>query len=214
MAKTFIIADNQDITKAGLRHFIGTAHSDSVVFEAEDKKRLTELLLHESDAIVILDYTNTGFNSTDEILNLSKKFTEVKWILFSTELGEPTIKEMSLYENISMILKESSTNEILAAMQYAIRGEKYLCQHISNMLISGNQKKEVIQQLTQTEIEVLKLIAHGKTVKEIATLRNSSFHTIVTHKKNIFRKLEVNTVYEATKYALKAGLIEIVEYYI
>ena len=54
----------------------------------------------------------------------------------------------------------------------------------------------------------------GKTVKEIADLRNSSVHTIITHEKNLFRKLEVNNVYEATKYALKAGLIELVEYYI
>ena len=68
--------------------------------------------------------------------------------------------------------------------------------------------------MTPTEREVLRLIASGKTVKEIAALRNSSVHTIITHKKNLFRKLEVNNVYEATKYALKAGLIELVEYYI
>ncbi len=51
-------------------------------------------------------------------------------------------------------------------------------------------------------------------MKEIAALRNSSVHTIITHKKNLFRKLEVNNIYEATKYALKAGMIELVEYYI
>jgi DNA-binding NarL/FixJ family response regulator len=51
-------------------------------------------------------------------------------------------------------------------------------------------------------------------VKEIAQQRVSSIHTIVTHKKNIFRKLEVNNVYEATKYALRAGLVEMVEYYL
>ena len=52
------------------------------------------------------------------------------------------------------------------------------------------------------------------SVKEIAAERTSSVHTIITHKKNIFRKLEVNNVYEATKYALRAGLVELVEYYI
>ena len=51
-------------------------------------------------------------------------------------------------------------------------------------------------------------------VKEIAAERNSSIHTITTHKKNIFRKLQINSVYEATKYALRAGLLEMVEYYI
>ncbi|MDY6099278.1 MAG: LuxR C-terminal-related transcriptional regulator, partial [Bacteroidaceae bacterium] len=54
--------------------------------------------------------------------------------------------------------------------------------------------------------------AYGKSVKEIAAERNSSVHTITTHKKNIFRKINVNTIYEATKYALRAGLLEMVEY--
>jgi DNA-binding NarL/FixJ family response regulator len=68
--------------------------------------------------------------------------------------------------------------------------------------------------LTTTEVEILRLIARGLSVKEIAQERVSSIHTIVTHKKNIFRKLQVNNVYEATKYALRAGLVEMVEYYL
>jgi DNA-binding NarL/FixJ family response regulator len=63
-------------------------------------------------------------------------------------------------------------------------------------------------------VEILRMIARGMTVKEIAAERVSSIHTIVTHKKNIFRKLEVNNVHEATKYALRAGLVEMVEYYL
>jgi DNA-binding NarL/FixJ family response regulator len=68
--------------------------------------------------------------------------------------------------------------------------------------------------LTHTEQEILKSIALGKSVKEIAVERFSSVHTIMTHKKNIFRKLEVNNVHEATKYALRSGLIDTMEYYI
>jgi DNA-binding NarL/FixJ family response regulator len=69
-------------------------------------------------------------------------------------------------------------------------------------------------ELTRTETEILKEIALGKTTKEIAAARCSSFHTVNTHRKNIFRKLEVNTAYEATKYALRAGLVDSAEYYI
>ena len=73
---------------------------------------------------------------------------------------------------------------------------------------------DVRESLTVTEKEVLRLIASGKTVKEIAAIRSSSEHTIVAHKKNIFRKLGVNNVYEATRYALRSGLVEMMEYYI
>lgn len=58
------------------------------------------------------------------------------------------------------------------------------------------------------------LIASGFSAKEIAAKRVSSIHTITTHKKNIFRKLGVNNIYEATRYAFRVGLIELVEYYI
>ena len=62
--------------------------------------------------------------------------------------------------------------------------------------------------------KVNELYNSGKTVKEIAVERHSSVHTIISHKKNIFRKIEVNNVYEATKYALHAGLVDLMEYYI
>ena len=68
--------------------------------------------------------------------------------------------------------------------------------------------------LTLTETEILKDIALGMTTREIAEKRFSSFHTVNTHRKNIFRKLGVNTVHEATKYALRAGLVDSAEYYI
>lgn len=68
--------------------------------------------------------------------------------------------------------------------------------------------------LSASEIAVLKLIARGMTVKEIAAERTSSIHTIITHKKNIFRKIGVNTIHETTRYALRTGLVELIEYYI
>ena len=97
-------------------------------------------------------------------------------------------------------------------MKCAIEKERFFCHQITNTLINKKQKK--YNELTYTEVEILKLIAQGKSVKEIAQIRVSSIHTIVTHKKNIYRKLEISNAYEATKYCLRAGLIEIVEYYI
>lgn len=72
----------------------------------------------------------------------------------------------------------------------------------------------VRESLTVAEKDVLRLIAAGKSVREIAAVRGSSEHTIVAHKKNIFRKLGVNNVHEATRYALRSGLVEMMEYYI
>ena len=149
----------------------------------------------------------------EELLVINKRYPAVHWILFSAELGEPLIRRLSIEPAFSLLLKESTAEEIRAALAAALVGEPYHCHAIESLLNSHPQPKEEVA-LTPTEREVLRLIASGKSVKEIAALRNSSVHTIITHKKNLFRKLEVNNVYEATKYALKAGLIELVEYYI
>ncbi len=70
------------------------------------------------------------------------------------------------------------------------------------------------KKLTSTEREILRLIALGHSVKEIAAMRCNSEYTISTHKKNIFSKLGVTNAHDATKYALRTGIIDLVEYYI
>ena len=109
--------------------------------------------------------------------------------------------------------------EIREALDFAYKGKRYICQQITELLLATpskeeNQRKETLPNLTKTELEILKDIALGMTTKEIAQKRFSSFHTVNTHRKNIFRKLAVNNVHEAIKFALRAGLVDSAEYYI
>lgn len=210
---TFLIADNQFITQVGLRWLIRQTYTDALIHEVADKRALLAVLSEGKTSVVILDYTLCDFREVEELLVINKRYPTVHWILFSAELGEPLIRRLSIEPAFSLLLKESSAEEIRAALAAALSGKSFHCHAIESLLCSRPQPKEEVA-LTPTEREVLRLIASGKTVKEIAALRNSSVHTIITHKKNLFRKLEVNNVYEATKYALKAGLIELVEYYI
>ena len=211
---TFIIADNQDITRMGMHGYISAIFSGCRMIDVTDKKELMLALVECNDSVVILDYTLFDINGIEEFLIIEKRFPRVRWILFSNELSEDFIRRMSIERNIGMILKENSGEEIHSALMCTAHGERFLCHQITNLLIIGSDKPEIHSVLTVTEIDILKLIAHGKSVKEIALERTSSSHTIITHKKNIFRKLGVNNVYEATKYTLRAGLIEMVEYYI
>jgi DNA-binding NarL/FixJ family response regulator len=101
------------------------------------------------------------------------------------------------------------------AIDYATRGDRYLCQRAAEVLICQQADEEQRPKvLTETEIEILRGVAQGKTTKEIAYERYSSIHTVNTHKKNIFRKLQVNTAHEAIKYAFRAGLVDPSEFYI
>jgi DNA-binding NarL/FixJ family response regulator len=210
---TFILADNQDITRKGIEGYISSLFADNRTVNVANKKELLAALVENDKAVVVLDYTLFDINGIDDFLVMVHRFA-ASWVLFSTELSENFICRLGVEKSVSVILKDNLGDEICSALKCAAAGERFLCHQISNLLIMGPDKPEVHSVLTPSEIEILKLIARGKSAKEIAAERVSSIHTIITHKKNIFRKLEVNNVYEATKYALRAGLIEMVEYYI
>lgn len=215
---TFLLADNQDITRFGFHYLLDGITDRTEAIETIDIRTRSELLRHiqeHEDAIVVLDYSLFDIYSIEELLNIAGRFPSVHWIMFSEDLSESFVRRLVLEQNFSILLKESNQQEMLMAVRYNIKGERFLCQSITNLLFSAPARKDDIRErLTATEVEVLKLIAQGKSVKEIAAERVSSIHTITTHKKNIFRKLEVNTIYEATKYALRAGLVEMADYYI
>ena len=168
--------------------------------------------------MVILDYTLFDFESVNELLILQSRFEQVDWILFSDELSDEFLRSL-LYNtrSFSVLMKDSTKEEIGTAIKEAYRGFRYICSHVSNLLLDSNKNVQSInarQVLTITEQEILKEMALGKTTKEIAAHRNVSAHTIMTHRKNIFRKIEVNNVHEATKYAMRSGIVDMAEYYI
>lgn len=212
-----ILADNQDITRLGLKAVVRSVLGNFGELGVKETARRQELiaeLKQNPTAVVVLDYTLFDLPSTDDLLNLAGRFPDVFWVLFSSDLTEQLIRRLSLEQNFSMVLKEDSAHEIVTALKCALGGVRFLCHQVTNLLLTPQAPLEKRDQLTTTETEILRLIALGKSAKEIAAERNSSIHTIHTHKKNIFRKINVNTAHEASRYAIRTGIVEMVEYYI
>ena len=137
------------------------------------------------------------------------------WILFSDELEDYFLRQILLVDpGISVVMKHNPLQNILDAVTCATYGETYLCDIAESILKDSNPQKKEADTLTASEKNILREIALGKTTKEIAFEKHLSFHTVNTHRRNIFRKLAVNNAHEATKYALQAGLIDLMEYYI
>ena len=103
----FVIFDNQDITRVGLRGYISLLYAAAKVSEVHDKKSLYGQLSVDEPAVVVLDYSLSDYKSVDELLVAAKRFATVHWILFSNELSERAIRQVSGEENISIVLKES-----------------------------------------------------------------------------------------------------------
>lgn len=197
---------------------LGSRSDTSLLLEACNKAELIQQLRLHPEAVVILDYTLFDFTGADELIVLHERFKGADWVLFSDELSIAFLRQV-LFSSMAfgVVLKDNSKEEIYTALQCAARKERFICHHVSNLLLTGSIPAHPTPHdglLTTAERSILKEIASGKTTKEIAAEKNLSFHTVNSHRKNIFRKLGVNNAHEATKYAMKAGIVDLVEYYI
>lgn len=213
------IADNQEITRAGLIYIV-SQRPDCESKLTSDKTSLIEALKDDSHAVIILDYTLFDINDAAELNIISQRFPNAQWILFCDDLSHDFLREIVLVcPKCGIVLKDCSLAELREALDFASKGKRYICQQITELLLASpfkeeTQPNETLPNLTKTELEILRDITLGMTTKEIAQKRFSSFHTVNTHRKNIFRKLGVNNVHEAIKFALRAGLVDAAEYYI
>ena len=212
--RNYIIADNQELTGFALQSLLKRDESNAV-YRAVDREGLIQLLKEHEDAVVFLDYTLFDFTDEDMLLIVAERFSLSEWILISDELTPQFIRHVVYSSHqFSVVFKDGPMSEIREALQAVDRHTRYLSQRALEFIITQQQEEEKPDILTATETEIVKAIALGKTTKEIAAERFSSIHTVTTHRKNIFRKLGINTAHEAVKYALRAGLIDPSEFYI
>lgn len=212
--RKYIIADNQELTRFALENLL-RKDNESIVYHAYDKAGLVELLKEHESAVVLLDYTLFDFADEDQLLIIAERFSLSDWVLISDELT-PQFTRRVVYSShqFSVVFKDGPLSEVREALNAVERHTRYLSQRALETIITQQQEDETPSILTTTEMEIVKAIAQGKTTKEIAAERFSSIHTVTTHRKNIFRKLGINTAHEAVKYALRAGLIDPSEFYI
>lgn len=213
--KSVILCDNQDITRLGMDSLC-RQNGVSDISVAPGSRTLVQKLLSRPDSVVVLDYPSFDFAEVDLLLVTASRFPDARWILFSESLNDVLIHRLIMDEDVfSIVMKDDSLKEIQECLLRTLGGERYVCQRITDMLLRQPVRKEYRKpDLTPTEVEILKAIALGKTTKVIAAERCSSINTIITHRKNIFRKLDVNNVHEATKYAFRTGIVDAAEYFI
>ena len=216
---TFIIAENNDLCRLGLKCIIHDQIQLPVIHYTANKLELHKVLLNDSLANVILDFESLDVESLDEITVLSICFPQSNW-LFVGDLPDETflMPLTASFGKANFVLKTNDYDVIATAILNTVAGKKFYCSEALQIIMDGhNRKKENSVKrnlLTHTELELVQLFTQGKTAKEIAELRCLSHHTINTHRKNIFRKLELNNVQELIKFALKNGLVDLTEYYI
>jgi DNA-binding NarL/FixJ family response regulator len=213
-----ILFDRQDITRLGLESLIPTLLRSEEVCRTSTvltKGELVASLAVRPDAVVVIDYALSDLGSADSLLNIGLRFPAARWILFSDELSAQFLRKMLCEVAFGAVMKTSGLSEIKAALAAALSGRSYVCRQVNELLHLSNRENGMFHSpLTATEREILREIALGRSAKEIAALRSISTHTVTAHRKNLYRKLEVNNSHEAAGYALRAGVVDSSDYFI
>lgn len=208
----FIIADTHYLSSRGLAAIICDNIPDARIYRITDSLSLIRCLSVTRGAIVIIDLSAFDFTDLDSFLRTASRFDDVHWVL-----PYPSVSRDALVAGVaagmSILNLDGTKDDFTDGLGTIINGQNFICKEVLPLL-DVHERPDTPDLLTPSEKEILRLISRGLSVKEMADVRCCSAHTIITHKKNIFRKLDVNTVHEAVKYALRSGLIELVDYYI
>ncbi len=214
----YILADNQDLSCMGFTYLLAELGKQELSC-VQNKAELLKSLKANPSSLVIFDFVLFDWTSVEEFVEMVKRFPESKWLSIMDVIDEQLIHQFTnQLSDVNIALKTNAKEELSAALIASSQGKKYYCSEALDIILGNKKSKPAsdkrILQLTPTEKEIVQLLAQGKTTKEVANERHLSYHTVITHRKNIFRKLELNSVHELTRYALKNGLADLTEYYI
>ena len=208
-----VIADPQYLTSMAVESVLTEVYDSIVVLYTLPD--LMHWLETETAGLLILDPALLDFSSLRSIADLKQKVPHI--MILTHEISQDDFQVFNEMGIENIVLKSTDRGELLHAVELTLKGKKYYSEEILQLIIERSSHKNHTSdshQLTLSEMEIVKLIAQGLTTKEIAARKFISFHTVMTHRKNIFRKTGVNSVSELIMYAIRAGWIDNIEYYI
>jgi len=212
-----IIADTQFLVIEALKSLFGNDERFSTIEIVSSYYELHKFLEKESCPLLITDFALIDCDSIDELQKIKQKYPDLAVLVLTNSINKAEFTELSKIGVKNIIYKMADREEIFAAVDATLKGKKYFAEEILDMILEQGESKPVMEesvQLTGSEIEIVRLIASGRTTKEIAQNKCISFHTVNTHRKNIFRKLGVTNASELIIHAIKSGWIDNIEYYI
>jgi len=212
-----LIADTQYLIIASLKILLEDGNRYAVHTVTNKYDLETAMLMHQV-SVLIVDFVNIDFDGISDLQNIKAINLKLSILILINSIGKSELLELNSIGIQNIILKNADKDEILSAIDATVKGKKYYSEEVLDMLFELNEQKksgeEPDVQLTRCELEIVQLIADGNTTKEIALLKHVSFHTVMSHRKNIFRKLSINNASELLMYAVKAGLVSVIEYHI
>ncbi len=212
MSIRILLADDHKITRQGLRALLGKQEDMEVVAEAEEGRMAVRLVRELLPDVVIMDVSMPDLNGMEAARQIVGKFPDVKIIALSMHSDSLFVTEMLRSGASGYLLKDCAFEELARAIRAVVAGKAYLSPSISGIVVDDYVHRlskadfSTSELLTDREREVLQLIAEGESTKQIALKLHISVKTVETHRRQIMNKLDIHTVAELTKYAIRKGL--------
>lgn len=208
-----LVADDHEIVRQGLKLVLNAEPDLEVVAEAADGEEAVRQALQDGIDLAILDISmprKTGLQAAGE---LGRRRPELRVLILSMYENEQFLFEALKAGASGYVLKSGADDDIVDACRAAMRGQPFLYPSAVSALIRdvverADERGGELEPLTPRELEVLKLIAEGRSSKEIAALLVLSIKTVERHRSNILGKLGMRDRVELTRYAIRRGLIE------
>jgi len=210
-----LIADSQFLITESLKMILQKDGHFLVNKIVKEKTDLVEELKLNNTDVLIIDPSMVDISGSVELNEIKGGLPDLKILIITNSVTRKELHEFNSIGINNIILKTEGKEEIIEALYSAVNGKKHYSNELLDLLFESNEKKfigEETSQLTNSELEIVRLIADGLTTKEIAVRKFISFHTVISHRKNIFRKLGVTSISELIMYSIKTGLINTIEY--
>ena len=207
MTIRIVIADDHAVVRQGLTMFLEMDGDFEIIGEATNGKEAIELVNELQPDIVLMDLLMPTMSGLEAIPIIREQFPDVEIIALTSVLDNGSVVKAVRAGAIGYLLKDTQSDELIRSIKAAASGQVQLSPQAAAMLMQEVRAPESPEMLTERELDVLRLIAVGKSNREIADTLFLGEKTIKTHVSNILSKLNMNSRTQAALYAVKIGLV-------
>jgi DNA-binding NarL/FixJ family response regulator len=213
-----VLVDDHNIVRDGFKNLLMNLSDIKVVGEASTGGDLFNLLQKIIPDILLMDITLPNMNGIVITEKLKIDYPDIKVIMLTANVDDESVFDSFKAGAVGYLPKNIQYEELVEAIREVAEGKEYVAKSISDVVlknyfnrdkINNNKQFRSKHELTKRELQVIELFAGGFSYKEIADQLNISTHTVESHKKNILEKLELNSIVDLVKYAIKHGIITI-----
>ena len=216
MSVRVLLVDDQAMVRAGFRMILEAEPDIEVAGEAQDGQEAIAAIQGLAPDVVLMDIGMPGLSSFEATRQIKKIRPETKILFLTMYDDEDYLVECMEVGGSGYVLKDSPASQLLAAIRDVYRGGSYLSPKMLSQLVDDfrsriktTHRQPRFATLTPREKEILKFLAEGQSVKEIATHLNLSVKTVEAHKFNLMRKLDIHNKAQLVQYAIQKKIIKI-----